>query len=146
VVASGDASTATISGLPVGTTTVTVCGADQFGSQLCQSSDVTVTSPPADFKPDAALSSINVGQMQATGDPTVLGAGAAALTSLAGAMDGAGSSKAAQQVVSAKATELVGALSTASADLLYDPAGMKQVSWRAACVCHSSHQCCFDPH
>jgi hypothetical protein len=128
VVASGDASTATISGLPVGTTTVTVCGADQFGSQLCQSSNVTVTSAPADFKPDAALSSINVGQMQATGDPAVLGAGAAALTSLAGTLNGTTNSKAAQQVVTAKADELVGALSTASVDLLHDPAGTQQVS------------------
>jgi hypothetical protein len=120
----------------VGTTTITVCATDQYGSQVCQSSDVTVTSPPADFKPDAALSSIDVGQLQKTGDPTVLGAGAAALTSLAGAMSGTTSSQAAQQVVSAKATELVGALSTASADLLYDPAGMKQVSSE---ICHAKH-------
>jgi hypothetical protein len=117
----------------VGTTTIIVCAADQYGSQLCQSSDVTVTSPPADFKPDAALSSINVGQLQATGDPTVLGAGAAALTSLAGAVNGTTSNQAAQQVINAKSTELVGALSAASTDLLHDPAGMKQVCIRITC-------------
>jgi hypothetical protein len=53
----GQAASADVLGLPVGTTGVYICARDDAGSELCQTEFVTVSEPAAGFDPVAALQS-----------------------------------------------------------------------------------------
>jgi hypothetical protein len=87
------------------------------------------------------MSQLDVQQMEAAGDPAVLGAGTQSLVSLAGYSGDNGTTQGTSgggrrllatpsmaQVLGGKVAELVGAFSQAVAGLLGDPAGIKQVS------------------
>ncbi len=62
-----------VKGLPQGNTTLTVCAVDTADARSCAETVLQVLPPPANFDTSAAITgSIDIAQMQATGDVGVL--------------------------------------------------------------------------
>lgn len=80
---SSSANSYTFTGLPQGSTRLKVCAVDRAGARTCQGDSVVVAPPGPNYKPTDTLGSLDVTQMSATGDPTVLGAGVFTLSSVA---------------------------------------------------------------
>ncbi|KAF8072463.1 olpB [Scenedesmus sp. PABB004] len=127
----GSSSSYVFAGLPQGRSTLYVCASDSDGAAACETADVDVLPPAADFAPSDALTQLDVARMASTNDVSVLAAGAAALQSLtayvtagAGGANGSGDAAAEPEAqarlvvaIEAKAGALINTLA-GSADAL----------------------------
>ena len=121
-----------------------MCASDPGGAEVCETVDVIVEPPMTCFKRSDALGDVDVSQMAATGDPSILAAGAKDFTNLL-SFDGDSAvggvkcpnsteeeKEAEAQALTAKTGELLNGLAAAGESLVSDPQAVKQVRQRVA--------------
>lgn len=111
-----------------------VCVTDSEGAASCEKAQVTVMPPREGFSVADALSGLDVGSLAATGDVSVLAAGAAALVAMGDFVSSGGAeAQDVQAILASKSGALIDSLAGSAAQMAADSQSMQQAR-RAKCA------------